>query len=239
MLLATIAHRLAPENTAIAHAVGPAVADESTERVYCHAKEEGWQLHCIDAGEFADHQYRANPVNRCYYCKSHLFAAIHGEFCAWSSVIMTGTNLDDLGEYRPGIRAARENGVVEPYVEAGFGKEDIRAVARQLRLSFAEIPASPCLASRIYSGTRIEADLLAAVQMAEAVVRDMTGIQVVRCRVRDDQALIEVPGENIPDIDDEIISTVHWAIATCTDRISNVVADPNPYRPGRAFRNVA
>ena len=100
------------------HAVSPAVPGEATARVRAEAAREGWDLRVIEAGEFADPAYRANPVNRCFFCKTNLYGAIRQRHrpARW----LSGANLDDLGEYRPGLDAAREHGVRHPYVEAGL-----------------------------------------------------------------------------------------------------------------------
>ena len=90
------------------HAASPAVPAEATARVRAHADRYGWALTLIDAGEFADSRYRTNPIDRCYFCKSNLYARIAGIF---AGVILSGTNTDDLGDYRPGLKAAGEHGL--------------------------------------------------------------------------------------------------------------------------------
>jgi uncharacterized protein len=106
MTLAALANRLLGRTrAAMIHAVSPAVPPEATERVRRLAESEGWDLSVLDAGEFADARYVGNPVNRCYFCKTHLYHAISG---LSDRPILSGANLDDLGEYRPGLEAARE-----------------------------------------------------------------------------------------------------------------------------------
>ena len=108
----------------------------------------------IDAGEFADPRYRANPVNRCYFCKHNLYGTIATRF---EGTILSGTNTDDLGDFRPGLKAADEHRVRHPFVEAGLAKSDVRALARELRLDdLAELPAAPCLSSRVETGIAVE-----------------------------------------------------------------------------------
>jgi len=151
------------------HAVSPAVPAAATARVRAHAERHGWALALIDAGEFADTRYRANPVDRCYFCKSNLYGRIASGF---ARVILSGTNTDDLGDYRPGLKAAREHGVRHPFVEAGMAKSDIRVLARALGLDdVAELPAAPCLASRIETGIGIDADDLALADEVERLLR--------------------------------------------------------------------
>ena len=103
------------------HAVSPAVPPHATARVRAHAERHGWALTVADAGEFDDPRYRANPVDRCYFCKSNLYDRIRS---VTEGTVASGTNLDDLGDYRPGLKAAAERGVVHPFVEAGIDKAD-------------------------------------------------------------------------------------------------------------------
>src|SRR5207249_1462817 len=116
-----------------------------------------WQLQLVHSREFDDEQYLANPRNRCFHCKRHLYGELAAlsarlpEFEGWT--LLSGANLDDLGEYRPGLEAAAERAVRHPFIETGIGKAQIRAIARVAGLSFSELPASPCLASRLYTGT--------------------------------------------------------------------------------------
>ncbi|MEN8196406.1 MAG: adenine nucleotide alpha hydrolase, partial [Pseudomonadota bacterium] len=101
MTLASFAHRtLGRDGVRMAHAVSPAVPRAATARVQARGAEEGWRLELVDAGEFADERYRANPVDRCYFCKSNLYgmlAAMPG------GMVLSGANRDDLGDYRPGL----------------------------------------------------------------------------------------------------------------------------------------
>jgi len=237
LLLATVAHRQSPETTTIAHAVSPAVPAEATRRVHERAKHEGWNLVIVESGEFDSEDYLSNPVNRCYYCKTNLYEALtllslHN---ADDDTLMSGANTDDLGEYRPGLVAAEENAVRHPYVECGIDKQTIRTIARHLELPFAELPASPCLASRLYTGTRVTASRLSAVEKSEELIRHMTGIQVIRCRIQDASMLIEVGDNNRHRITTELLSQVFTEATAHEPGLENIVLDPKPYYPGRAF----
>ena len=119
MTLAHVAWRFARTRTTMYHATGPAVPAAARGRVEAHAATHGWPLTLLDAGEQADPRYRANPVDRCYYCKTNLYARIRE---ATPDTIASGTNRDDLDDFRPGLRAAAERDVVHPYVEAGIDK---------------------------------------------------------------------------------------------------------------------
>ena len=155
MTLAHVAWRYSRARTTMYHATGPAVPAAARSRVEEHAARHGWPLVLLDAGEQADVRYRANPVDRCYYCKSNLYARI-GQ--ATSDPIASGTNRDDLADFRPGLRAAAERDVVHPYVEAAIDKSDVYALAADLGLDDLErLPAQPCLASRVETGIAIAA----------------------------------------------------------------------------------
>ena len=112
------------------------------------------------------------------------------------SAIAVGTNLDDLGDHRPGIRAARANGIAAPLVDAQFTKDDVRALARRWGIPVADKPASPCLASRFAYGVRVTEEGLRRIDAAEEVVRSL-GFEVFRVRDHGDLARIEVPAEEI------------------------------------------
>jgi len=190
LTLATAAHRARSGQVAMHHATSPAVPPEATERTRTLAAAEGWQLDVFDAGEFADPSYRANPVNRCFFCKTSLYGAVAQRT---TQQIVSGTNLDDLGEYRPGLEAARAHDVRHPFVEAEIDKRTVRALAAELGLgALAELPSAPCLSSRIETGIRIEAPVLAMVHAAETLVAARLSPRTVRCRVRANGVVIEL-----------------------------------------------
>ena len=190
LTLAAFAHRLLGDRSAMFHAVSPAVPAEATQRTRELADRHGWTLHVIDAGEFDNADYMRNPVDRCFYCKTSLYGAIQPRTRAQ---IVSGTNLDDLGEYRPGLVAAREHGVRHPFVEAALRKADVRWLARELALGdVAELPASPCLSSRVETGIAIDPAVLALIHGAERVVSDALKPAIVRCRVRASGVVIEL-----------------------------------------------
>ena len=190
LTLAAFAHRHLGERAVMVHAVSPAVPNEATERVKSLAEERGARLALIDAGEFADEAYRSNPLNRCYFCKSHLYDAIRRRF---DLTLLSGSNLDDLSDFRPGLTAAAERGVRHPFVEAGLTKARVRELARHLGLgAVAELPAAPCLSSRVETGIRIEASVLALVDALEAELRHAVSPRTVRCRVRQRGVIVEM-----------------------------------------------
>ncbi|MGE8127523.1 adenine nucleotide alpha hydrolase [Methylobacterium sp. NPDC080182] len=237
LTLATLAHRLAPSATLVVHAVSPAVPEEATARVRAEGAREGWSLRVIEAGEFADPAYRANPVNRCFFCKTNLYGAVRR---VTDRQILSGANRDDLGEYRPGLDAAREHGVRHPYVEAGFDKASVRALARDLGLgAVAELPAAPCLSSRVETGIAIEPETLTFIHAVErlvggALATDGAG-RAVRCRVRAEGVVVELDPASLAALDAEDRETLGAGIR---DMAPARLAGPvrfAPYRVGSAF----
>ena len=146
----------------------------------------------IETDEINNPQYKANPVNRCYFCKSELYSRLapiaeKNNF----QFVLNGTNQDDLGDWRPGLKAADENGVKSPLVEAGFTKQEIRDVSKNIGLSTWSKPQAACLSSRIPFGTSISPEKLKQVERAEDLLKDL-GFQVVRLRSLEAKAVIEV-----------------------------------------------
>lgn len=233
MTLAHVASRFSRAALTVYHATGPAVPQAARQRVEAHAAAHGWPLVVLDAGEQADARYRANPVDRCFYCKSNLYARIAG---MTGDTIASGTNRDDLGDYRPGLRAAVEHDVVHPYVEAGIGKDDVYALARMLGLADLErLPAQPCLASRVETGIAIARDDLAFVEAVESRLAQAFGPEsVVRCRVTHRGIVIELGG---PDDAAHRAQAEAIARAAC-DTAGRAFAGVRTYARGSAFLRV-
>ena len=238
MTLASAAIRvLGAERMLAVHAVSPAVPGDATERVRALAEAEGWPLRVIDAGEFADPRYRANPVNRCFFCKTSLYGAIGR---ASEGQIVSGTNLDDLGEYRPGLEAARDHCVRHPFVEAAMDKPAVRRLARRYGLTdVAELPAAPCLSSRVETGIRIEAETLtfihAVEQLAAGTLGDGTAGRAVRCRVRAAGIVVELDPASLAALGDPERAALREAILARTPPAIGRGLTFAPYRTGSAF----
>ncbi len=199
MTLAAVAAQVAGSRARMVHAISPAVPPQATARVLEHGERLGWLVEVIDAGEFDDERYLANPINRCYFCKSHLYDAIASRV---DGVLVSGTNVDDLGDFRPGLDAARERSVRHPYVEAGIGKATVRAIARLLGLAgLAELPAAPCLSSRVETGIAIEPAALAAINDVERELSRSHGPDVVRCRLRRNAIVLELDADTLAALD--------------------------------------
>lgn len=241
MTLAALSHRvLGADGALMVHAVSPAVPAEATERVRAQARRDGWTLRVIDAGEFADPRYRANPVNRCFFCKTNLYGAVA---TVTDRQIVSGANTSDLGEYRPGLDAARNHDVRHPYVEAGFDKAAVRALARDLGLGeeIAELPAAPCLSSRVETGIPIAPETLHFIHAVERLVGSSLGAEAgrgraVRCRVRGSGIVVELDSSSFQALDEaqrgvlaaRIVERAPQALAG--DAVSFA-----PYRTGSAF----
>ncbi len=137
------------------------------------AAELGVPVEEVRTNEMELEAYRENAGDRCYHCKSALYDTVQSlaEERKASGVILVGTQADDLGEHRPGLRAATERGVVAPLLDSGFDKAAVRSIARRWNLSNAEKPAAPCLASRIPVGTEVTPERLAQIEAVEAFLR--------------------------------------------------------------------
>jgi len=235
LTLAVAAHRQV-QGTVMFHALSQAVPVEATARVRQFAAQEGWTLHMLDAGEQRDGRYRANPVNRCYYCKHNLYQSI-ASFTA--QTIASGTNLDDLGDFRPGLQAAAEQGVVHPFVEARISKADIRRLAAGLGLGdIQHLPASPCLASRITTGIPIEADLLGLLDRIESDIKHQVlqsaGPVNLRCRVLADGLSIQ-SDEPLVSRQDDVTALIRSIMQTSRfQHLANNIRF-GPYVQGSAF----
>lgn len=242
LLLAIVANRILGKECHIAHSVGPSVSPEATRRVKRFAQNEGWQLHLLEADEFSDENYLSNPANRCFFCKTHLYASMTDlaqcltKNRGTSYFMMSGTNCDDLSEYRPGLLAADQFGVRHPYVEVGMGKREIRRHARKLNLPFSELPASPCLSSRLYTGTRVTAERLEAIHFSETALQKSLHLGTVRCRLEDNDMRIEVPSTDREKLTPEVIASLQTQLQTHHPHVASVTLDPHEYRPGRAFK---
>ena len=236
MTLAVVAHRALGDSAAMLHAVSAAVPADATERVERYARREGWRLDRIDAGELHDARYVANPVNRCYFCKTNLYSTI-APLADAGATIVSGTNTDDLGDFRPGLTAAAEHAVRHPYVECGIGKSTVRAIAARLGLDdLAELPAAPCLSSRVETGIAIDPEVLKAIDACEGIVRDATGAATVRCRVRRGAVVVELDDAALVDLDIPARTVLAGALKErmAAAGVSRLLRF-EPYRMGSAF----
>lgn len=176
----------------------PSVPAAELDSAAALAAEIGAAHEWLDTAEFDDPNYVANPANRCYYCKSELYSKLVPLARARGlSAVINGVNADDLGDWRPGLAAAGENGVHAPLAECGIGKRELRGMAASLGLSVADKPASPCLSSRVQYGEAITPEKLRRIDAAETFLREL-GFRECRVRHHDSLARIEVPAAEIP-----------------------------------------
>ena len=169
------------------------VPDEQSQNAIQIAMEHDVPLQIVDTGEVEDPRYAANPVNRCYFCKSVLWnVLVPMSRERGLHVVVDGTNADDLGEYRPGAQAANEMGVESPLALAGLTKPEIRALSRDRGLATWSQPSAPCLASRIPYGTEVTRARLAQVERAESALRALGIEGNLRVRHHDELARIEL-----------------------------------------------
>jgi uncharacterized protein len=221
MTLAAAASRRLGSRASMLHALSPAVPPEATARVRAYARREGWDLQILDAGEFADPDYLRNPANRCYFCKTHLYGAMAARTTA---TLASGTNLDDLGDYRPGLEAAREHGVRHPYVEARMDKKAVRALAQTMGLhDLAGLTAAPCL-----------------VHAVERLIDERMNPATVRCRLFHDGIAVQLDPASLEEIDGPSGMVLKRAIEQLLhERGQRAALRFEPYRMGSAFRHPA
>ncbi len=178
----SVAHRVLGDKCIGMTAVSPSLADFEREEAITLAKQIGARHELVESNEIEDEDYAKNHVDRCFHCKSELY----GELAALAArrgagALLSGANADDAGDWRPGLRAAADHGVVHPLLEAEVGKPLVRALAAYFGVPSAAKPASPCLASRIPYGVPVDAATLAQIDRAEQAVKAL-GCRVLRVR---------------------------------------------------------
>jgi uncharacterized protein len=191
--LAWVAHdTLGSTKVTAATAVSPSLAgDELSD---CRALAGEWGLRWVEVAtdEVSNAAYTANDGDRCYWCKSSLMDALAPLAASSGAVVALGVNLDDLGDHRPGQRAAAERGAVFPLVDAGFTKADVRSWSHDLGLRTWDKPAAACLASRVPYGMAVTVEVLGRIERAERALRGL-GFVELRVRHYEDTARLEVP----------------------------------------------
>ena len=194
-------------------AVSPSLATDEESDCRSLAVEWGLRWTPVDTDEMARAAYRANDTDRCYHCKAELMDVVAPLAAAEAATVILGVNIDDLGDHRPGQKAADERGARFPLVEAGFTKADVRAASRQFGLRTWDKPAAACLASRIPYGTAVSLRTLSQVDRAEAALRRL-GFRQLRVRHYDDTARIEVDAADLAravELRAEIVDAMHRA----------------------------
>ncbi len=205
-VVAAAAQRACGDQACAVTAVSPSLPSGELAEAERLAALIGIRHRVLSTDEFLNPDYARNPINRCYFCKSTLYSQLQGRVTEWAiDVVVNGANLDDLGDYRPGMQAATEFRVASPLVEACFRKSDIRELARQWDLPVWDKPASPCLSSRIAYGLEVTPERVRRVDQSEVFLRNTLGCKELRVRhEQHDLARIEVPLEVLPRLVDVV-----------------------------------
>ena len=194
--------------------------------------EIGIEQILLDYSELENEEFVKNDSKRCFHCRMELgehlieLAKKHDV-----KIIVDGTNLDDLGDYRPGIQALRENGIRSPLVETKFLKSQIREIAKSVGLSVYDRPSNSCLASRIPWGQRVTAEKLTRIEFGETLVKQLTNLKQVRVRDFDGSAKIEVDKKMISIFDDNIMNQLNEKLKIIG--FTSVEIDKDGYKPGK------
>jgi uncharacterized protein len=230
-LLAVVGTRvLGPDRFLAVLGVSPSVPAEAGRRAVGLAARFSVPLLQVRTHELDDPRYAANPVDRCYFCKTELWARLEHVRTEHSyDTIIDGSHADDIGDHRPGARAASERGIRSPLAELGWTKSEIRQAARELALPVWDAPAAPCLASRIRYGLEVTSDRLLQVERGEAWLRSLGVTGDLRVRHHGDTARIEVEPRWFATLDAE------WRDVRAEFRalgFARVVRDERGYRRG-------
>ena len=209
-LVALLAHRALGQSTVAVTGQSESLPPEELEIAEETAKSIGIRHIVVRTRELQNPNYYQNPENRCYFCKETLYYELRSLANDLGfEAILDGTQLDDLGDYRPGLKAAKEAGVISPLLNASFSKADVREAARHLGLLVWDKPAMPCLSSRIMHGEEITPDKLSMIGQAELYIKQLTGVRNLRVRFNNSLARIEVsPDERRRFFDEEVMDQV-------------------------------
>jgi len=187
-----MAHEVLGDSAIGMTAVSPSLAPDEKKDAVAIARTIGAEHRLVESREIEDDRYVANNPDRCFHCKSELYRIALAKQRDWQlDAIVNGTNRDDLGDYRPGLEAAKEAGVVSPLVDLGFSKQDVRDGALAIGLGVWDKPASACLASRIPYGTSVTRERLSQIGGFEQALREL-GFRQLRVRYHGDVARIEL-----------------------------------------------
>src|SRR5437660_7399340 len=229
-LLLALAVEALGEKAVAFTALSPAVAPDELEGARSLARTLGARHVEKESGELEDPRYAKNPVNRCYYCKTELYTLARQEAEKLGlSAVVSGTNADELADYRPGLQAAAEHEIVQPLAEAGLTKNEIRALSRELGLSTWDKPQQPCLSSRIPYGTEVTAERLDQLARSEMALRAL-GLREFRVRYHGEIARIEVAEAELPRL---LAVRAQAAQALHEAGFKFVSLDLEPFRSGR------
>ena len=208
------------------------LSKEELETAKQICSEIGIRQILLDYDELQNEAFVKNDSNRCFHCRMELgdhLVTLAKEHDV--KFIVDGTNLDDLGDYRPGIDALKRNGIRSPLVETNFTKNDVREIAKLIGLSVCDKPSNSCLASRIPWGQRVTTEKLTRIELGETIVKQTTNLKQVRVRDLNGIAKIEVDKDRISVFEDTILDEI--TIKLKLIGFSSVQIDPDGYRPGK------
>jgi uncharacterized protein len=230
-LVAVAARRaLGRERSVAALGVSPSLASTQHAQAQRVAHQFDLRLVEVETAEFSVPAYVANPVDRCYHCKSELWSTLAAEATRRGlAAVVDGTNADDGGEHRPGLRAAQESGVRSPLLELGYTKTEVRAEARALGIPVWDAPAAPCLSSRIMYGLEVTPMRVRQVEAGEAVLRAAGVEGDLRVRHRGREARIEVAASQLDRVRARHAAIAEQILALGFDRVT---LDLDGYRRG-------
>jgi len=229
-LVAHLARRALGDRAVAVTAVSESLPRGEIEIAKKVALEIGIRHLIVHTDEIHNPNYTSNPTNRCYYCKETLYRELAETAAELGfQTILDGTQLDDLPDDRPGLRAAQEAGVRSPLLDAGLNKKDVREAARCLGLSVWDKPAMPCLSSRIVHGEEVTISKLSSIGEAELFIKTLTGVKELRVRSQTGQARIEVaPTERHLLFDEGTMDQINQKLTTLG--FSRVSLDLGGYR---------
>lgn len=232
-LVAVVAQQELGDSALAATAVSASLAPSELEDAAQLASVLGLNHRLVSTHEVEDPRYATNPVDRCYFCKTHLYTELEDVAKeVGARYVLNGLNVDDLGDWRPGARAAAERAdfVRSPLHEAGMGKQHIREAARALGLPNWDKPALACLSSRVPYGQAVTAEKLARIGQAEQVLRRL-GFRQLRVRHFADRARVEIAPDELPRVSQENLGPRIEAELMALG-FPKVEIDPRGYRSG-------
>jgi len=231
-LVAALAARALGARALAVTALSPALATGELDGARAVAAAVGIAHETIATDELASADYRRNDRFRCFHCKTELYTrlAAHASERGFAA-LLSGANADDAGDWRPGLRAAADHGVIHPLLEAGVAKPLVRALAERLGVPSHAKPASPCLASRIPYGVPVDPATLARIDRAERAVRAL-GLRVLRVRHHGELGRLELAAGELPALlgDPALRAAVERAIRSAGYRRARI--DERPFRSG-------